>query len=82
MLTLTILQIFLAFLMLLLLTLSTYVHVTDNFSLLPYLQFILSCSFILLGINELKSGRKSMSIPYFFVSGLIFFLISNYFHYM
>lgn len=82
MLTLTILRIFLAFLMLLLLTLSTYVHVTDNFSLLPYLQFILSCSFILLGINELKSGRKSMSIPYFFVSGLIFFLISNYFHYM
>lgn len=82
MLTLTILRIFLAFLMLLLLTLSTYVHVTDNFSLLPYIQFILSCSFILLGINELKSGRKSMSIPYFFVSGLIFFLISNYFHYM
>lgn len=83
MLTLTILRSFLAFLMLLLLILSTYIDVTDNFSLLPYLQFILSCSFILLGINELKSGRKSMNIPYFFVSGLIFFfLISNYFHYM
>lgn len=83
MLTLTILRSFLAFLMLLLLTLSTYIHVTDNFSLLPYVQFILSCSFILLGINELKSGRKSMSIPYFFVSSLIFFfLISNYFRYM
>lgn len=74
MLTLTILRIFLAFLMLLLLTLSTYVHFTDNFSLLPYVQFILSCSFILLGINE---------YPVFFVSSLIFFfLISNYFRYM
>ena len=62
---------FLAFFMLLLLTLSTYVHFTDNFSLLPYVQFILSCSFILLGINE---------YPVFFVSSLIFFfLISNSF---
>lgn len=56
MLTLTILRSFLAFLMLLLLILSTCIDVTDNFSLLPYVQFILSCFFILLGINELKSG--------------------------
>lgn len=83
MLTLTILRIFLAFFMLLLLTLSTYVHFTDNFSLLPYVQFILSCFFILVGINEIISGRKSMSIPFFFVSILtLFVLISNYLRYV
>ena len=71
------------FFMLLTLSLCTYSLATDNFTLLPYMQFALSCFFILLGINELKSGRKSMSIPYFFVSSLIFFfLISNYFRYM
>ncbi|PGZ09981.1 hypothetical protein COE30_06330 [Bacillus cereus] len=80
---LTGLRILLALLMLLTLALCTYSLITDNFSLLPYVQFILSCSFILLGMNELKSGRKSMSIPCFFISSLIlFFLISNYFRYM
>ncbi|QWH19804.1 hypothetical protein EXW62_22910 [Bacillus mycoides] len=80
---LTGLRIFLMLFMLLGISLCTYSLITDNFTLLPYMQFILSCSFILLGINELKSGRKSMSIPYFFVSSLIFFfLISNYFRYM
>lgn len=80
---LTGLRIFLALLTLLVLSLCTYSLITDNFTLLPYIQFTLSCSFILLGINELKSGRKSMSIPFFFVSSLIFFvLISNYFRYM
>ncbi|KAB2457925.1 hypothetical protein F8160_12470 [Bacillus sp. CH126_4D] len=80
---LTGLRISLALLMLLGLALCTYAFFTDNFTLLPYMQFVLSCSFILLGMNELKSGRKSMSIPFFFVSGLIFFvLISNYFRYM
>ncbi|PGT02113.1 hypothetical protein COD09_13045 [Bacillus cereus] len=80
---LTGLRIFLALLTLLVLSLCTYSLITDNFTLLPYIQFTLSCFFILLGINELKSGRKSMSIPCFFVSSLIFFvLISNYFRYM
>ena len=77
---LTGLRISLALLMLLVLALCTYTLITDNFTLLPYIHFILSCFFILLGMNELKSGRKSMSIPYFFVSSLMFFvLISNYF---
>ncbi|MBE7105910.1 hypothetical protein FT637_23745 [Bacillus cereus] len=80
---LTGLRIFLMFFTLIILSLCTYSLITDNFTLLPYIQFILSCFFILLGINELKSGRKSMSIPYFFVSSLMFFvLISNYFRYM
>ncbi|PFN27449.1 hypothetical protein COJ50_08545 [Bacillus cereus] len=71
------------FFMLFMLSLCTYSLITDNFILLPYMQFSLSCFFILIGVNELKSGRKSMSIPYFFVASLIFFvLISNYFHYM
>ncbi|PQZ55847.1 hypothetical protein CQZ94_14265 [Bacillus sp. MYb209] len=74
------LRIFLMLFMLLILSLCTYSFITDNFTLLPYIQFTLSCFFILLGINELKSGRKSMSIPYFFVSILMFFvLISIYF---
>ncbi|PGM96896.1 hypothetical protein CN958_03120 [Bacillus cereus] len=69
------------FFTLLTISLCTYSLITDNFTLLPYIQFTLSCFFILLGINELKSGRKSMSIPYFFVSSLMFFvLISIYFH--
>lgn len=80
---LTGLRIFLMFFTLIILSLCTYSLITDNFTLLPYIQFTLICSFILLGINELKSGRKSMSIPYFFVASLIFLvLISNYFHYM
>ncbi|PGK40214.1 hypothetical protein CN907_11445 [Bacillus anthracis] len=80
---LTGLRIVLGLFTLLILSLCTYIQITDNFSLLPYVQFILSCSFILLGMKELKSGRKSMSIPYFFVSSFIFFvLISNYFCYM
>ncbi|PEV98405.1 hypothetical protein CN425_20785 [Bacillus cereus] len=80
---LTGLRIFLAILTLLILSLCTYSFITGNFALLPYIQFILSCFFMLLGMNELKSGRKSMSIPFFFVSSLIFFfLISNYFRYM
>ncbi|OUA05284.1 hypothetical protein BK772_20680 [Bacillus thuringiensis serovar finitimus] len=68
---------------LLTISLCTYSLITDNFIFTSYIQFALSCSFILLGINELKSGRKSMSIPFFFVSSLIFFfLISNYFRYV
>ncbi|BCC14322.1 hypothetical protein BCM0074_4705 [Bacillus cereus] len=62
---LTGLQIVLGFITLLGLSLYTYALITDNFTLLPYTPFILSCSFILPGINELKSGRKSMSIPFF-----------------
>ncbi|PEA21966.1 hypothetical protein CN941_15330 [Bacillus cereus] len=77
---LTGLRISLAILMLLTLALCTYALITDNFTILPYIQFTFSCFFILMGINELKSGRKSMSIPYFFVSSLMFFvLISTYF---
>ncbi|PFE18628.1 hypothetical protein CN307_05460 [Bacillus cereus] len=77
------LRIFLGLLTLLTISLCTYSLLTDNFIFTPYIQFSLSCSFILLGINELQSGRKSMSIPFFFVSSLIFFfLISNYFRYM
>ncbi|MGH1287193.1 DUF3953 domain-containing protein [Bacillus toyonensis] len=69
------------FFMLLTLSLCTYSLATDNFTLLPYMQFALSCFFILLGINELKSERKSMGISYFFVSSLMLFIvISNYFH--
>ncbi|OOQ94504.1 hypothetical protein BW898_14215 [Bacillus cereus] len=80
---LTGLRIFLALFTLLTLSLCTYSLITDNFTLLPYIQFTLSCSFILLGINELKSGRKSMSIPFFFVSSLmLFIIISNYFRYL
>lgn len=80
---LTGLRIVLGLITLLGLSLCTYALITDNFSLLPYVHFFLSCSFILLGINELQSGRKSMSIPFFFVSSLIFFfLISNYFRYV
>ncbi|HEB2438890.1 hypothetical protein P4391_08140 [Bacillus thuringiensis] len=80
---LTGLRIILGLLALLTISLCTYSLITDNFIFTPYIQVALSCFFILLGINELKSGRKSMSIPYFFVSGLIFFfLISNYFRYM
>ncbi|MBR9655316.1 hypothetical protein CWE34_05335 [Bacillus sp. SN10] len=80
---LTGLRIVLGLLTLLIVSLCTYALITDNFTLLPYTQFILSCSFILLGINELQSGRKSMSIPFFFVSSLIFFfLISSYFRYI
>ncbi|QWG35731.1 hypothetical protein EXW31_23630 [Bacillus mycoides] len=80
---LTGLRIFLMFFTLIILSLCTYSLITDNFTLLPYIQFTLSCSFILLGINELKSGRKSMSIPFFFVSSLmLFIIISNYFRYM
>ncbi|KAA0762306.1 hypothetical protein DN410_20115 [Bacillus sp. SH5-2] len=74
------LRIVLGLLTLLTLTLCTYSLITDNFTLLPYMQFTFSYFFILMGINELKSGRKSMSIPYFFVSSLMFFvLISTYF---
>ncbi|OJE17528.1 hypothetical protein BKK39_08310 [Bacillus cereus] len=51
---------------LLILFLCTYIQITDHFSLLPYVQFILSFFFILVGINEFISGRKSMSIPFFF----------------
>lgn len=80
---LTGLRIVLGLLVLLTISLCTYSLITDNFIFTPYIQVALSCSFILLGISELKSGRKSMSIPYFFVSSLIFFfLISNYFRYM
>lgn len=80
---LTGLRIVLGLLALLTISLCTYSLITDNFIFTPYIQVALSCSFILLGISELKSGRKSMSIPYFFVSSLIFFfLISNYFRYM
>ncbi|OOR23782.1 hypothetical protein BW892_15495 [Bacillus cereus] len=80
---LTGLRIFLMFFTLIILSLCTYSLITDNFTLLPYIQFTLSCSFILLGINELKSGRKSMSIPFFFVSSLmLFIIISNYFRYL
>ncbi|QWG30199.1 hypothetical protein EXW58_22575 [Bacillus mycoides] len=80
---LTGLRIFLALFTLLTLSLYTYSLITDNFTLLPYIQFTLICSFILLGINELKSGRKSMSIPFFFVSSLmLFIIISNYFRYL
>lgn len=80
---LTGLRIFLMFFTLIILSLCTYSLITDNFTLLPYIQFTLICSFILLGINELKSGRKSMSIPYFFVSSLmLFIIISNYFRYL
>lgn len=50
---------------LLILSLCAYIQITDHFSLLPYVQFILSCFFILVGINEFISGRKSMSIPFF-----------------
>ncbi|MBJ8104441.1 DUF3953 domain-containing protein [Bacillus cereus group sp. N8] len=79
---LTGLRIVLGSLTLLGLSLCTYSLITDNFTLLPYVHFILSCSFIILGLNELKSGRKSMSIPFFFVASFIFFfLISNYFRY-
>lgn len=63
---LTGLRIVLGLLTLLIVSLCTYALITDNFKLLPYTQFILSCSFILLGINELQFGRKSMSIPFFF----------------
>ncbi|PFJ50641.1 hypothetical protein COI99_18755 [Bacillus cereus] len=77
---LTRLRIFLMLFLLLILSLCTYSLITDNFTILPYIQFTFSCFFILMGINELKSGRKSMSIPYFFVSSLMFFvLISIYF---
>jgi hypothetical protein len=71
------------FFMLLTISLCTYSLATDNFTLLPYMQFALSCFFILLGINELKSGRKSMGISHFLVSILILFIvISNYLRYM
>ncbi|WP_186305842.1 MULTISPECIES: hypothetical protein [Bacillus cereus group] len=80
---LTGLRIFLALLTLLTLALGTYSLITDNLTLLPYMQVTFSCFFILVGINEIKSGRKSMSIPFFFVSILMFFvLISNYLHYV
>lgn len=59
------LRIVLGLLTLLTISLCTYSLITDNFIFTPYIQFALSCSFILLGINELKSGRKSMSIPFF-----------------
>lgn len=63
---LTGLRIVLGLLTLLIVSLCTYIQITDHFSLLPYVQFILSCFFILVGINEIISGRKSMSIPFFF----------------
>lgn len=59
------LRIVLGLFTLLILFLCTYIQITDHFSLLPYVQFILSCFFILVGINEFISGRKSMSIPFF-----------------
>ncbi len=62
---LTGLRIVLGLFTLLILSLCTYIQITDHFSLLPYVQFILSCFFILVGINEIISGRKSMSIPFF-----------------
>lgn len=80
---LTGLRIVLGLFTLLILSLCTYIQITDHFSLLPYVQFILSCFFILVGINEIISGRKSMSIPFFFVSILtLFALISNYLRYV
>lgn len=80
---LTGLRIVLGLFTLLILFLCTYIQITDHFSLLPYVQFILSCFFILVGINEFISGRKSMSIPFFFVSILtLFVLISNYLSYV
>lgn len=80
---LTGLRIVLGLLTLLIVSLCTYIQITDHFSLLPYVQFILSCFFILVGINEIISGRKSMSIPFFFVSILtLFALISNYLRYV
>lgn len=62
---LTGLRIVLGLLTLLIVSLCTYIQITDHFSLLPYVQFILSCFFILVGINEIISGQKSMSIPFF-----------------
>ncbi|OQR53984.1 hypothetical protein CDB3_27125 [Bacillus sp. CDB3] len=80
---LTGLRIVLGLLTLLIISLCTYSLITDTFIFTPYIQFSLSFSFILLGINELKSGRKSMSIPFFFVASFIFYvLISDYFRYM
>lgn len=80
---LTGLRIVLGLFTLLILSLCTYIQITDHFSLLPYVQFILSCFFILVGINEIISGRKSMSIPFFFISILtLFALISNYLRYV
>lgn len=80
---LTGLRIVLGLFTLLILFLCTYIQITDHFSLLPYVQFILSCFFILVGINEIISGRKSISIPFFFVSILtLFALISNYLRYV
>ena len=70
---LTGLRIVLGLFTLLILFLCTYIQITDHFSLLPYVQFILSCFFILVGVNEIISGRKSMSIPFFFVSILTLF---------
>ncbi|PEC20940.1 hypothetical protein COM96_16715 [Bacillus cereus] len=77
------LRIVLGLLTLLTISLCTYSLITDNFIFTPYIQVALICSFILLGINELKSGRKSMNIPFFSISILIFFvLISNYLRYV
>ncbi|MEH7459516.1 hypothetical protein CON65_22320 [Bacillus pseudomycoides] len=66
------------FFVLLTLALCIYSLSTNNFALSPYIQLGLSCTFILTGINEIKAGRKSMSIPYFGISALMFFImISN-----
>ncbi|WP_459503555.1 hypothetical protein [Bacillus sp. C1] len=60
---------------LLTIVLCIYFLLTDNFALIPYIQISLSCTFILIGIHEIKAGRKSMSIPYFGISVLMFFFV-------
>lgn len=67
--------------LLLTLILCIYSFFTNSLAITPYVQLSFICSFILIGINEIKAGRKSMSIPYFGISALMFFvMVSKFFH--
>lgn len=61
------------------LALCIYSLSTNTVSLIPYIQLSFTCMFILMGINEIKAERKSMSIPYFGIACLMFFIMISKF---
>jgi Protein of unknown function (DUF3953) len=42
--------------------LSVYAMVTDNYELSPYMLFFLGCALLVMGISEIQAKRKSYAI--------------------
>lgn len=52
---------------------SVYAFIYDNFKVIPLIQFLLACMLVVTGLSELKQDRKKSAIVHFAIT--IFILL-------